>query len=343
MLVIIIAILCLCFMILSIYKRLFLEGIICGLLTISASIFALLQIVFKIAEKGERGEIAMLFTVYCIIPLIFIGFCIWLISNASVMRSGEGKSFTAKLSLLIGLNLIIVVPGFFYLVFSYVPFPTWIIFLLTTFCLMDIFFTFVFIAYLFYSFLNQIIPVRKTIHYIIILGAGIREEEITPLLRSRLDKAIAYQEKQREKITFIVTGGQGSDESVSEAFAMRQYLLHAGILNEQIIMEEKSTSTLENMLFSKEKIMEDWSGEKPPVILFSTSNYHVLRGVMCARRVGMKAEGIGAPVAFYLLPSAFIREFVALLVHYKWLTIGTIIFIVALVLATYLPIGLILE
>src|SRR5699024_3047482 len=183
---------------------------------------------------------------------------------------------------------------------AYIPLPNWIIFVLTFVCIVDIVFTFTFIGYLFYSFLYQVIPVRKTVNYIIILGAGVRSEEVTPLLRSRLDKAIEYQEKQTEKISFVVSGGQGPNEPVSEAFAMRKYLLSRGIPNEQIIYEDKSTTTLENMLFSKQKIREDWESQSQtdePVILFSTSNYHVLRGAMYARMANIKAEGIGAPVA----------------------------------------------
>jgi len=336
-----IALILLVFMIASIRKRRFLVGIICGLLTLCASMIAFLQVLLKIADHGNTAEVLVLLCVYGIIPLIFILFCGWLIYNSKVMHTKEGKSFTAKLSLLLGLNLIIVIPVFLYLISAYIPLPNWIIFVLTFICIVDIVFTFTFIGYLFYSLLYQVIPVHKTVHYIIILGAGVRSEEVTPLLRSRLDKAIEYQEKQTEKITFVVSGGQGPNEPVSEAFAMRKYLLSRGIPNEQIIFEDKSTTTLENMLFSKEKIREDWESQSDtPVILFSTSNYHVLRGAMYARMAGIKAEGIGAPVAFYFLPTALIREFIALLAKYKLLTISVIIVLFVLLLISYLPIGM---
>src|SRR5699024_5969490 len=192
--------------------------------------------------------------------------CIWLIYNSRVMHTKEGKSFSAKLSLLLGINLMIVVPTFLYHISVSVNMPYWISFVIIFICLVDIVFTFSFIAYLLFSFLFQIIPVRKTVNYIIILGAGVRSEEVTPLLRSRLDKALAYQEKQKEKIKFVVSGGQGPDEPVAEAFAMRKYLLSQGIPNQQIIYEDQSTTTLENLQFSKKLIEQDWEEEASPLI-----------------------------------------------------------------------------
>lgn len=328
------------FMIISIRKRRFLIGIIYGLLTLCASFIALLQLFLKIADQGSTAEVIVLLSVYGFIPLIFILFCGWLLYNSKVMHTREGKSFTAKLSLLLGLNIIFVIPVFFFLISGFIRLPSWIIFVLSFICIVDIVFTLTFIGYLFYSLLYQVTPVRKTVHYIIILGAGIRSEEVTPLLRSRLDKAIEYQEKQTEKIIFVVSGGQGPDEPVSEAFAMRKHLLSRGIPNEQIIFEDKSTTTLENMLFSKQKIREDWESQsEEPVILFSTSNYHVLRGAMYARKANIKAEGIGAPVAFYFLPTALIREFIALLVKYKVLTITVIVALLVLLIISTLPLG----
>lgn len=333
-----IALILLMFMVVLIRKRHFFAGIAFGLMTLTASFIAFLQLLIKIADQGETAEVLVLLCVYGLIPLIFIVFCSWLVYNSTIMRTREGKSFTAKLSLLLGLNIIIVIPLFFFIVSGFFILPGRITFFLSVFiCLVDMVFTFTFIGYLFCSFLYQAIPVRKTVNYIIILGAGVSSEEVTPLLRSRLDKAIEYQGKQTEKIIFVVSGGQGDDEPVSEAFAMRKYLLSKGIPNEQIIFEDKSTTTLENMLFSNEKIKEHWNNEnEEPVILFSTSNYHVLRGAMYARKANIKAEGIGAPVALYFLPTALIREFIALLVKYKVLTIAIVIIIFVLLLLTNL-------
>lgn len=157
--------------------------------------------------------------------------------------------------------------------------------------------------------------------YIIVLGSGIRSEDVSPLLKSRIDKALEVYHVQKEKPKLIVSGGQGPNEPVPEAYAMKKYLISEEIPSKQIIMEDKSTTTFENMVFSKSKILEDWIQRKKttePVIVFSTNNYHVFRSALFAKKAGMKADGIGAPTAFYFLPSALLREFIAVIYMYKW-------------------------
>lgn len=88
----------------------------------------------------------------------------------------------------------------------------------------------------------------------------------------------------------IVSGGQGSDELVSEAFAMKKYILSQNIPEEDIIMEDKSTTTYENLKFSK--VIMDNTKEKYSCI-FVTNNYHVFRASIFARKTGLKAHGSG--------------------------------------------------
>ena len=79
---------------------------------------------------------------------------------------------------------------------------------------------------------------------------------------------------------FVASGGKGEDESISEAEAMKKYLQDNDINEENIIVENKSINTFQNMKFSKEKIDRI---NKDGKIIFSTTNYHVFRsGVMKA-------------------------------------------------------------
>lgn len=318
-------------------SRYFFFGIILGFFSLISLVVTGFELLALISDRGPTFEYLVLAFVYGFIPLIFLIGIGYLVYNTQIMHSKEGKSFTAKLSMLLGVNLLIAFPLFFLLVSGALRLPDLLSTLLITLSLLDIIFTLLFIGYLIYSALYQLIPVRKTVNYIIILGAGVRSEEVTPLLRSRLDKALQYQAKQKEKIKFVVSGGQGPDEPVSEAFTMRKYLLSQGVPKEQIIFEDQSTTTLENLTFSKKLIEADWQEEKEPVILFSTSNYHVLRGAMYTRKAKIKAEGIGAPVAFYFLPTALIREFVALLVKYKWFTLSVILLVIAFIIVSSMP------
>jgi uncharacterized SAM-binding protein YcdF (DUF218 family) len=181
--------------------------------------------------------------------------------------------------------------------------------------------------------------------YMLILGCAIRKDGTpTPLLRGRIDRAIEFYEAQKtetgKELTFITSGGQGSDEVISESACMKRYLMEQGIPEERIIEENKSTNTLENMLFSKEKI-DERGGE--PKVAFSTTNYHVFRSGFFARSAGMKAEGIGAPTKWYFWPNAAVREFVGLLTKRKGLQltilgIMAVCFAVLTVLTYTLPI-----
>lgn len=155
--------------------------------------------------------------------------------------------------------------------------------------------------------------------FLIVLGCGLRPDgSPTPLLRGRLDRALAFAEKQRQltgkPITFITSGGQGPDEVQSESAAMKQYLLSRGVPESRIIEENQSRDTQENMRFSKEKIRAAGPEGK---VAFSTTNYHVFRSGLYARRVKMRAAGMGARTKWYFWPNAAVREFVGLVTEHR--------------------------
>ena len=155
--------------------------------------------------------------------------------------------------------------------------------------------------------------------FIIILGCGLMSDgSPTPLLASRIDKALEFYHKQKQvndkDIFFITSGGQGSDEIIAESTSMKNYLISKGIKQDKIIEENKSTNTHENMLFSKKIIDEINSNGN---ILFSTNNFHVFRSGINATRVKMKAIGIGSSTKWYFWPNADVREFVGLLSQHR--------------------------
>ncbi|MBR3629540.1 MAG: YdcF family protein [Oscillospiraceae bacterium] len=155
--------------------------------------------------------------------------------------------------------------------------------------------------------------------HILILGCRVGEDgKPLPLLRGRIDAAIRFaqwqQEQTGEAVCFVPSGGQGTDEIISEAGCMRNYLIEQGIPESRILVEDKSTNTLENMRFSLAKIRETCES---PRIAFATTNYHVLRSGIIALNSGIRTEGVGARTGWYFWPNAFIREFIGLLVS-KW-------------------------
>ena len=157
------------------------------------------------------------------------------------------------------------------------------------------------------------------IDYMIILGCAIRKDGTpTPLLRGRIDQALSFRNEQLKKsgkeLTFVTSGGQGSDEIMSESESMTRYLLQKGISSTHLIAEDQSTNTLENMKFSREKILQQNPDAK---IAFSTANYHVFRSGMFANMAQMHAEGIGSRTKWYFWPNALVREFIGLLTYQK--------------------------
>ncbi len=155
--------------------------------------------------------------------------------------------------------------------------------------------------------------------FIIILGSKIRDDgSLPPLLKGRVDKAIEFANNQyknsKKNIIYVPSGGQGKDEIISEAEAIKNYLVKKGINKKQIIIENKSTSTTENMKFSKNKIDKINDNAN---IAFSTTNYHVFRSGVIANEQGIECEGIGSKTKWYFYTNALIREFVANIVKEK--------------------------
>jgi len=162
---------------------------------------------------------------------------------------------------------------------------------------------------------------RKDQDYIIVHGAALTHGEVTPLLAKRVDRAIDFycrQKKSAPPPKLILSGGQGADESRSEAEAMAEYALQKGIPQSDLLLEDQSTNTLENMRFSKQLMDADADG-KPYRAIYATSSYHLLRTGIYARRAGLHISGIGAKTTFYYVPSALLREYIAYIVMYrKW-------------------------
>ena len=182
---------------------------------------------------------------------------------------------------------------------------------------------------------------EKDKDFLIILGCGIRKDGTpSPLLRGRIDRAIAFAKQQKAEtgkdLIFVTSGGQGPNEVIPESTSMKRYMVEQGIPEERIIEEGQSTNTLENMRFSKEKIL---AAGGPGKVAFSTTNYHVFRSGLCARRVKMRAVGMGAKTKWYFWPNAAVREFVGLLTEHRGKQAlifgGMIVFYVALTILAY--------
>ncbi len=144
---------------------------------------------------------------------------------------------------------------------------------------------------------------------VIVLGCGIRGERVSVGLAKRLNKAAEYHEKNPDAM-IIVSGGQGPQEDIPEALAMKRYLVEKGIAEDKIIMEDKSTSTITNFRYSRE-IMEE-KGLSLSSVVFVTNGYHVYRAGSYAKDEGfIDISHLGTDIIWYTVPMNYMREMLA--------------------------------
>ena len=299
-------------------------------------LFLYLSIANVFFSFGYENAHLVVIAGFLLIPIIIVFSGIFLIFNGFILLKKEGFSKANLLSPIMGIVILL----FFVFMWIRAGFVTtdynhWInipvVFIIYTY----IIFGFAFVGFMMYSCVYLWLPKKQHYDFIIIHGAGLLDgERVTPLLKRRIDKAVqAFQQSKNPHIRLIASGGQGSDEKISEAQAMYNYLVeHTDVPKEAIILEEKSTTTYENLLFSKElgeQLVEN------PRFLFVTNDYHVFRTSTYARQIGMQGDGLGCSTASYYIPSAFIREYVAMCVKMKKLFIGFELLYILLILLSY--------
>jgi uncharacterized SAM-binding protein YcdF (DUF218 family) len=151
--------------------------------------------------------------------------------------------------------------------------------------------------------------VSNKIDTVLVLGGGTKNNKPGAVLKGRLDQALAYT-KDHPDLSFVVSGGLGFGKTASEGSIMKNYLIEHGIEPDRIAIEEKATSTYENLLYTKELI-------KPTDhVLIVTSDFHLFRTKMIAERLGIKAEGLGSPLRISSIPQAHVREYFAIIKSY---------------------------
>ena len=143
----------------------------------------------------------------------------------------------------------------------------------------------------------------------IVLGAGIRGDEVTPMLAARLDAAYDYLQKNTKAVV-VVSGVRGSWESISEALAMQRYLVDKGMPENRILLEDKSANTYQNLRNSK-RILDSYFN-RPYSVVCITSRSHLFRATRIGRKLGFNMTGLSAEIPFYLWPPVYLRETLAL-------------------------------
>ncbi len=146
---------------------------------------------------------------------------------------------------------------------------------------------------------------------IIVLGSGIRGEQLNESLVRRLDSAIDYYRKNSDAV-IVLSGGQGPQETITESLAMERYMLSQGIPQDKILKEDCATSTYQNFVYSKQ-LLDDYFDDTYHVA-FVTSDYHIYRAANIAKTAGFDhVTHCHGETPWYMSFSSYLRECVAVL------------------------------
>ncbi len=156
----------------------------------------------------------------------------------------------------------------------------------------------------------------KDADYVVILGARVVGNRLTQNLKYRLNASLDYY-KDNPNVKFVVSGGRGPGENITEADAMAGYLMENGIDKNKIIIENTSKNTEENMRFSKELIIRDGGDIKNNKVIVCSNSFHLYRSKRLMEKKGFKnVDVIGAKTKTFTIPLSYIRESFSV-VYYK--------------------------
>ncbi|TDW95181.1 MULTISPECIES: YdcF family protein [Kribbella] len=303
-------------------RRLFKNGIFLVL----ALMFAGLGLIFAVETVSQTAAKVLVVAVLVAVPLTIAVLAVFLVVNGVTMLRRERRRLSNLLSLLVGLGII----GF--VIFSVlVQKIGWEPLAVVRSVLLGIltYISFLFLCFLVYAFFYSRVRSSRKVDFVVVLGSGLMGSRVTPLLASRLDRARQVYERALRKgrsPQLVTSGGQGPGEDLPESHAMAAYLVERGVPDDQIIREDKSTTTWENLTFSRDLMVE----LRPQYrCLIVTNNFHAFRAALTARKAKVNGQVVGSPTAAYYWPTATIREFVAILAGHPYIN-GAICLLIAL-------------
>lgn len=165
-------------------------------------------------------------------------------------------------------------------------------------------------GYTLFWILTEGISEDRPADYVIVLGAGVRGETPSRSLQERLELALQYADRYPDTL-LILSGGRGPGEAITEAEAMKRYLLGRGIPEERLLLEDRSTTTYENLLFSKSMLESRRVDPSQATFMIVTNDFHLYRAKFLAERLGLAAHGLAAPTPPSTIPRSYLRECVA--------------------------------
>lgn len=256
--------------------------------------------------------------VFILLFFPFIVMVTFFIEGIQLIRK-EGLRFSNLLSLLFSFGLLLYLVGFPILKgFDQNPYLNILYGLIASL----VFFSGAQFSIFTLSALLNLIHFKKKNQFdiILVLGSGIDKEEVSPLLASRIDKGLELL-KYNPEATLIVSGGQGAGEDIPESLAMFRYCVERGIDPKQIIMENESKNTEQNLRYSQALFPPNKSR-----LAIVTTRYHIFRALEIARTRQIPCKGFGSKTKWYFTLNAFLREYVGYLklswkIQWRWIAL----------------------
>lgn len=271
---------------------------------ISTIILGFLNLIFHLITYSIPYELIVLM-------LILISFCLF--KHHAILFNPRGRQFIKQMGLSV-MRLTLFISACFYISLSPLLIINGIALWL---CLIGFTTLFAFLCYLIWSSVFGSRHFNQSVDLIIVLGAGIFTEEVTPMLKERLNRALEIYHHSEHKPQLLVSGGQGPDEPIPESIAMQRYLIKQGVPNDNILLEQQSTNTHTNFVYSKD-IIHDYFVNMPKMVCV-TSQFHILRALKLAQNLDIPTYGVGSHTPYHFFHIALIRDFLGVMYQYRLL------------------------
>ncbi len=148
---------------------------------------------------------------------------------------------------------------------------------------------------------------------VVVLGCRVYGERPSRMMVARLKAAKAYLDKNPDSAC-ILSGGKGDDEDISEAECMYRWLIAEGVSADRLYKEDKSTSTRENLLFSKQIIDKEGLNKN---IAIATNEFHEYRAQQIAKELSLESGAASGMTEIWVFPTYYVRELCGIL--YEWI------------------------
>lgn len=238
------------------------------------------------------GILSLLYFIACKISGItfsafFLALGLFLITFGAIHFSGLSKALYSRFSFQIGIVRVLL----FMFVLSF----------------------FIVQAFIIYSSNENI---SGKVDYIIVLGASVKGTVPSKALAKRLDSAILYVKRHNVK-KIVLSGGKGPGEDITEAEAMKEYMIKRRINEDIIVMEDKSKNTEQNIKNSLD-VLKKYGYSNKSNLCIVTNDFHVFRAKLIAKKFGVNAQGISAGIDVWTIPVSYSREYFAVIKFIIW-------------------------